>query len=153
MNVTRRYSGIVLHLQQLVGNQIGSVSKDQQAKAKAYLKMLTSQDMVLVMNLMFDILSVCKKASMSFQERNARAVDIHTLLQSVCGVLKNMKWWPLSIKSELNRLVRNRWHTTCTAGQRKLPTNSSLCSIEVTRVNGKKIWWFTKWSYKCCPKS
>ena len=31
MNITRGYSGIVLHLQQLVGNQTGSVSKDQQA--------------------------------------------------------------------------------------------------------------------------
>ena len=88
MNVTRGYSGIVLHLQQLVGNQIGSVSKDQQAKAKAYLKMLTSKDMVLVMHLMLDILSELKKAFMSFQERNATAADIHTQLQSVCRVLK-----------------------------------------------------------------
>ena len=88
MNVTRGYSGIVLHLQQLVGNQIGSVSKDQQVKAKAYLKMLTCKDMVLVMHLMLDIQSVLKKASMSCQERNATAVDIHTQLQSVCRVLK-----------------------------------------------------------------
>ena len=88
MNVTRGYSGIVLQFQQLVANKIGSVSKDQQAKAKAYLKMLTSKDMVLVRHLMLDILSVLKKAAMSFQERNATAADIHAQLQSACGVLK-----------------------------------------------------------------
>ena len=64
------------------------MSKDQQAKAKAYLKMLTSKDMVLVMHLMLDILSILKKASMPFQERNATAADIPTPLQSVCRVLK-----------------------------------------------------------------
>ena len=46
--------------------------------------------MVLVMHLMLDILSVFKKASMSFQERNATAADIYTQLQSVCGVLKKI---------------------------------------------------------------
>ena len=56
-------------------------AKDQQAKAKAYLKMLTFKDMVLVMHLMLDILSESKKASMPFQERNATAADIHTQLQ------------------------------------------------------------------------
>ena len=53
--------------------------------------MLASKDMLLVMHLMLDILSVLKKASMSFQERNATAADIHTQLQSVGGVLKKIK--------------------------------------------------------------
>ena len=43
---------------QLVSNQIGGVKKDQQAKAKAYLKMLQSKDMVCVM---IDVLSVLRK--------------------------------------------------------------------------------------------
>ena len=88
MNVIRAYPGIVLHLQQLVGNQIGSVNKDQQAKAKAYLKMLQSKDMVYVMHFMIDVLSVLKKVSNAFQERDATAADIHTQLSSVCAVLE-----------------------------------------------------------------
>ena len=88
MNVIQGYSGIVLHLQQLVGNVFDSVNKDQQAKAKAYLKMLQSKDMILVMHMMIDVLSLLKKVSNAFQEKDATAADIHTQLSSVCTVLK-----------------------------------------------------------------
>ena len=44
--------------------------------------------MVCVLHVMLDVLSVLKKASISFQERNATDVDIHTHLQAVCGLLK-----------------------------------------------------------------
>ena len=88
MNVMQGCSGIVLHLQQLLGNVFDSVNKDQQAKAKAYLKMLQPKDMILVMHMMIDVLSLLKKVSNAFQDKDATAADIHTQLSSVCTVLK-----------------------------------------------------------------
>ena len=92
-NATSGYSGIVPHLQQLVGNQIGSVSKDQQAKANAYLKMLTSKDIILVMYLMFDVLSVLKKASIS----PSSSVWTFEKLSNQC--------WPTLVKAGYQQLV------------------------------------------------
>ena len=78
MNVIQGYSGIVLHRQQLVGNVFDSVNKDQQAKTKAYLKMLQSKDMILVMHMMVDVLSLLKKVSNFFFKRRMLLLQIST---------------------------------------------------------------------------
>ena len=44
--------------------------------------------MILVMHMMIDVLSLLKKVSCAFQEKDATAADIHTQLSSVCTVLK-----------------------------------------------------------------
>ena len=44
--------------------------------------------MVYVMHFMIDVLSVLKKVSNAFQERDATAADMHTQLSSVCAVLE-----------------------------------------------------------------
>ena len=60
-------------------------------KAKCFLKLLCSKDIILLVHLMLDVTSSLKTLSLMFQEKSACAADVHRSLVSAKAVLEKYK--------------------------------------------------------------
>lgn len=88
-NLFRGYEALVQHLQQLVGGtKVSAVAK---SKAKCFLKLLTTKDVMQFAALLHDVVSALSVMSQVFQRRDGTAVDIHRTLTNVLSVLDKYK--------------------------------------------------------------
>ena len=63
-------------------------NKIQVAKARCFLKLLSSRDVIQYLHLLYDVCTQLKKLSAIFQQREASACDAHRALKSAYTVIK-----------------------------------------------------------------
>ena len=66
-------------------------NKIQVNKAKCFLKLLSSKDVILYMHLLLEVCEPLKKLSASQQDKTAAVSDVHRILHSTLAVLKKIK--------------------------------------------------------------
>ena len=66
-------------------------NKIQVNKAKCFLKLLSSKDVILYMHLLLEVCEPLKKLSATQQDKTAAVSDIHRILHSTLAVLKKIK--------------------------------------------------------------
>ena len=66
-------------------------NKIQVNKAKCFLKVLSSKDVILYMHLLLEVCKPLKKLSATQQDKTAAVSDIHRILHSTLAVLKKIK--------------------------------------------------------------
>lgn len=66
-------------------------NKIQVNKAKCFLKLLSSKDVILYMHLLLEVCEPLKKLSATQQDKTAAVSDIHRILNSTLAVLKKIK--------------------------------------------------------------
>ena len=64
------------------------VNKTARAKAKCFLNLMTSKSVVWFIHLLLDVCKPLRQLSVSFQEREACAADIHGTLKSTIAIVK-----------------------------------------------------------------
>ena len=96
--------------------------------------------MVYVMHFMIDVLSVLKKVSNAFQERDATAADIHTQLSSVCAVLEKYQSTDGPHLSKVNSDDLSEYESVQLQQQGRLfPVNKTFSTYQLADGHGKKI--------------
>ena len=66
------------------------INKIQVNKAKCFLKLLSSKDVILYMHLLLEVCELLKKLSATQQDKTAAVSDIHRILHSTLAVLKKI---------------------------------------------------------------
>ena len=67
------------------------INKIQVNKAKCFLKLLSSKDVILYIHLLLEVCEPLKKLSATQQDKTAAVSDIHRILHSTLAVLKKIK--------------------------------------------------------------
>ena len=91
--VLKSYPIIVTHLQQITQTDI-KINTIQAAKAKCFLKLLLTKDVVLYLHLLLDICEPLRKLSNAFQERSAVVSDVYRAISSSIVILKKLNTNP-----------------------------------------------------------
>ena len=91
--VLKSYPIIVTHLQQITQTDI-KINTIQAAKAKCFLKLLLTKDLVLYLHLLLDICEPLRKLSNAFQERSAVVSDVYRAISSSIVILKKLNTNP-----------------------------------------------------------
>jgi hypothetical protein len=69
------------------------VSADSKSKAKGFMNLLKSKDVVCFLHFMIDAFTPLRKLSLALQEQNGVIANQHAALSSTLEVIEKLKTW------------------------------------------------------------